>query len=123
MYPELTGLRAGWRCWAGAAGVSKAVTASPKAIHAADRAVVTWSPLGGSHRRRMTVLEIDKFLSPRRRRLRRVDEVVVVSHRETARGLLVHDHDRSEEHTSELQSHSDIVCRLLLEKKNKTNRS
>src|SRR5476649_2973129 len=27
---------------------------------------------------------------------------------------------RSEEHTSELQSHSDLVCRLLLEKK-KTN--
>src|SRR5438132_3709193 len=25
--------------------------------------------------------------------------------------------DRSEEHTSELQSHSDLVCRLLLEKK------
>src|SRR5437588_2376 len=29
---------------------------------------------------------------------------------------------RSEEHTSELQSHSDIVCRLLLEKKNKTKK-
>src|SRR5947207_9758907 len=30
---------------------------------------------------------------------------------------------RSEEHTSELQSHSDLVCRLLLEKKkHKTNR-
>src|SRR5260221_10218491 len=28
---------------------------------------------------------------------------------------------RSEEHTSELQSHSDIVCRLLLEKKKKYN--
>src|SRR5438034_10936588 len=28
------------------------------------------------------------------------------------------DADRSEEHTSELQSHSDLVCRLLLEKKN-----
>src|SRR2546430_13111317 len=27
---------------------------------------------------------------------------------------------RSEEHTSELQSQSNIVCRLLLEKKNKT---
>src|SRR5438132_2048103 len=27
-------------------------------------------------------------------------------------------HERSEEHTSELQSHSEIVCRLLLEKKN-----
>src|SRR5260221_9856003 len=28
-------------------------------------------------------------------------------------------HGRSEEHTSELQSHSDLVCRLLLEKKKK----
>src|SRR5476649_3002418 len=28
-------------------------------------------------------------------------------------------HERSEEHTSELQSHSDLVCRLLLEKKKK----
>src|SRR5947207_11190175 len=27
-------------------------------------------------------------------------------------------HRRSEEHTSELQSHSDLVCRLLLETKN-----
>src|SRR5438034_4562497 len=31
---------------------------------------------------------------------------------------------RSEEHTSELQSHSDLVCRLLLEKKkNKKNKT
>src|SRR5438034_11826225 len=34
-----------------------------------------------------------------------------------------HQHERrrprSEEHTSELQSHSDLVCRLLLEKKKK----
>src|SRR5260221_3993001 len=30
---------------------------------------------------------------------------------------------RSEEHTSELQSHSDLVCRLLLEKKNKESRN
>src|SRR5437588_6053273 len=29
---------------------------------------------------------------------------------------------RSEEHTSELQSHSDLVCRLLLEKKKKRTR-
>src|SRR5438034_6603364 len=29
---------------------------------------------------------------------------------------------RSEEHTSELQSHSDLVCRLLLEKKKKKKR-
>src|SRR5438034_8839047 len=30
---------------------------------------------------------------------------------------------RSEEHTSELQSHSDLVCRLLLEKKNNSQTS
>src|SRR5260221_9066578 len=30
---------------------------------------------------------------------------------------------RSEEHTSELQSHSDLVCRLLLEKKKKKKSS
>src|SRR5437588_5918107 len=30
---------------------------------------------------------------------------------------LVTKRKRSEEHTSELQSHSDLVCRLLLEKK------
>src|SRR5688572_31069608 len=30
-----------------------------------------------------------------------------------------HDQSRSEEHTSELQSQSNLVCRLLLEKKKK----
>src|SRR5690242_21125664 len=39
-----------------------------------------------------------------------------------------HRHDRraaarSEEHTSELQSHVNLVCRLLLEKKKKTNQT
>src|SRR5438034_5940896 len=33
--------------------------------------------------------------------------------------LIAGANQRSEEHTSELQSHSDLVCRLLLEKKNK----
>src|SRR5947207_9284000 len=37
------------------------------------------------------------------------------SHSNTSRN-----ESRSEEHTSELQSHSDLVCRLLLEKKNQT---
>src|SRR5437773_9480694 len=36
-----------------------------------------------------------------------------------AAGFLVD--ERSEEHTSELQSHHDLVCRLLLEKKNRVN--
>src|SRR5204862_8094310 len=31
-------------------------------------------------------------------------------------------HGRSEEHTSELQSRRDLVCRLLLEKKNESSR-
>src|SRR5438034_2593268 len=31
--------------------------------------------------------------------------------------------ERSEEHTSELQSHSDLVCRLLLEKKKRSKAS
>src|SRR5437773_7859621 len=32
-------------------------------------------------------------------------------------------HVRSEEHTSELQSHHDLVCRLLLEKKKKKKKN
>src|SRR5688572_33406834 len=32
-------------------------------------------------------------------------------------------HDRSEEHTSELQSQSNLVCRLLLEKKKKNKKN
>src|SRR5437773_5705590 len=49
-------------------------------------------------------------------------------HFEAAEHLAIaHDDDtplhrqRSEEHTSELQSHHDLVCRLLLEKKKKNN--
>src|SRR5260221_7416651 len=34
-----------------------------------------------------------------------------------SRGAMSPGKARSEEHTSELQSHSDLVCRLLLEKK------
>src|SRR2546428_7814022 len=36
---------------------------------------------------------------------------------EFAKGLNLASQARSEEHTSELQSRSDLVCRLLLEKK------
>src|SRR5260221_5109319 len=36
----------------------------------------------------------------------------------SAWGISERNRKRSEEHTSELQSHSDIVCRLLLEQKN-----
>src|SRR5436190_11652788 len=43
----------------------------------------------------------------------------VEQHHARQRGPLARlQRERSEEHTSELQSHSDLVCRLLLEKKN-----
>src|SRR2546428_7983623 len=54
------------------------------------------------------------FLFQARRRAAEAD-VVVVNHHLLASDL----DDRSEEHTSELQSRSDLVCRLLLEKKKK----
>src|SRR5438034_2977591 len=41
------------------------------------------------------------------------------SHQEICRAV----DSRSEEHTSELQSHSDLVCRLLLEKKKKKKKN
>src|SRR5260370_26090185 len=49
--------------------------------------------------------------APPRRRERRPRRAVRTPSREGAR--------RSEEHTSELQSHLNLVCRLLLEKKKK----
>src|SRR2546430_12595657 len=41
--------------------------------------------------------------------------------REGAVGVVVAAAGRSEEHTSELQSQSNLVCRLLLEKKKQTS--
>src|SRR3712207_8937694 len=57
-----------------------------------------------------------KLLDPNERHVRQtaffpvIDEIVV---------NLARAEDRSEEHTSELQSRQYLVCRLLLEKKNK----
>src|SRR2546428_4169010 len=46
--------------------------------------------------------------------------VVLVQHQRHVAAQQPHV-DRSEEHTSELQSRSDLVCRLLLEKKKRRN--
>src|SRR5438132_10171971 len=45
------------------------------------------------------------------------DTVIATLALALAAGARINEASRSEEHTSELQSHSDLVCRLLLEKK------
>src|SRR5260221_10843851 len=55
-------------------------------------------------------------------RHQRFEDVLRRHRRDAGRGQSLEEAaagDRSEEHTSELQSHSDLVCRLLLEKKKK----
>src|SRR5439155_23003137 len=44
-------------------------------------------------------------------------------HRSAADHVRAGDHHRSEEHTSELQSRGHLVCRLLLEKKKKKEKT
>src|SRR5947207_12672482 len=46
------------------------------------------------------------------------EELYKILRFENKDALRIEEMFRSEEHTSELQSHSDLVCRLLLEKKN-----
>src|ERR1041385_2658886 len=57
----------------------------------------------------------------RQRRLPRASfyPVLIRDRLERAHGRRAHNDDRSEEHTSELQSRLHLVCRLLLEKKNR----
>src|SRR5882762_171649 len=60
--------------------------------------------------------DVDDFLANfRARHAREVQEVVDQHSHSLGCG------PRSEEHTSELQSHLNLVCRLLLEKKKKKN--
>src|SRR2546427_7396112 len=56
-----------------------------------------------------------------RQRLRRVPVRAAAARAQAATGVSPHRRTRSEEHTSELQSQSNLVCRLLLEKKKKKN--
>src|SRR5256885_13091209 len=56
---------------------------------------------------------------PRRGRFRRAGALRRPAHPSRARGWRPRAAGRSEEHTSELQSPCNLVCRLLLEKKKK----
>src|SRR5688572_31877880 len=69
-----------------------------------DQAYLAAAPQGSIEIGELTALD-------GRATLAQLPEVVVVAKRESA--------TRSEEHTSELQSQSNLVCRLLLEKKKK----
>src|SRR5690554_7418857 len=59
-----------------------------------------------------TVLLFSPFLNMNRKKTRR--KKILITKRNSYQ-------NRSEEHTSELQSRPHLVCRLLLEKKNKQN--
>src|SRR2546427_9961757 len=50
-------------------------------------------------------------------RLQQVDRELARLRADDASHQATGEHERSEEHTSELQSQSNLVCRLLLEKK------
>src|SRR5437773_8434550 len=64
-----------------------------------------------------------RYTSVRRRRSARRDVRRAPTSSSAGAGAPRHapTEERSEEHTSELQSHHDLVCRLLLEKKKKKN--
>src|SRR5438477_2955509 len=72
--------------------------------------------------RHLEAEDADRHVGPGPDVLRHVQHEARLSHRRPRRD----DHEvrglqRSEEHTSELQSHVNLVCRLLLEKKKKKN--
>src|SRR5438034_5857770 len=72
-----------------------------------------YTTLFRSFSRRLLVAELDTVL-----RVFMTNRHIAGEHKHRrARGVGRSDSVRSEEHTSELQSHSDLVCRLLLEKK------
>src|SRR5438034_7050127 len=87
----------------GARAAQSGIQAEP-----ADIAVEQLEP---AVRRQLLRHELDRQIS--------LDHLPQAAYAQThQRGLRERKSDRSEEHTSELQSHSDLVCRLLLEKKN-----
>src|SRR5207237_4527901 len=82
---------------------------------------LSWSPLGGGflgsgasvpekHPRREVMVKLVELLDQTAAKYSVSRTVISLA------WLLKHPNIRSEEHTSELQSHLNLVCRLLLEK-------
>src|SRR5207237_8571683 len=88
-------------------------------------ALPIWSFLLGGFAQRVTFFYAPKILGGRDARkavagegVKRLDEIIQLREVEWRRlgpDLLLSARVRSEEHTSELQSHLNLVCRLLLE--------
>src|SRR5258708_14840873 len=80
-----------------------------------------YTTLFRSHSAVLPVIRLAKLRrpSPRRSNLPKIERPVKFEENTTS--LPSGDHARSEEHTSELQSPDHLVCRLLLEKKNKND--
>src|SRR5699024_12635701 len=93
------------------------LTALDVEIHILQRQVAALSSIA-----EINMLEIDISARHFRNRVFCIFHLrnFIQNFRDTICGCLC-DHDRSEEHTSELQSRFDLVCRLLLEKKKLTN--
>src|SRR5438034_3102818 len=77
-------------------------------------------PIASAHSPTLVESELPKPTVGRLRASIRITATSVLGSVPTT--LAVNSRLRSEEHTSELQSHSDLVCRLLLEKKNNEQR-
>src|SRR5260221_7491236 len=89
----------------------KNITIRPLSMADYEKAVELWSTIEGLKLNESDTPEaVESLLA------RNPDFSTVATDKEEIVGAV-----RSEEHTSELQSHSDLVCRLLLEKKKKKN--
>src|SRR5207249_12031495 len=85
-------------------------------ISAVRRLIAVRQPSAYQHRRVDLGLSVDRFSTAFERCASQNLRVLFQKRSKTGRRSA---QDRSEEHTSELQSRFDLVCRLLLEKKKK----
>src|SRR5260221_10659891 len=99
---------------------------SPRDWTNVARQFIAWNPPNPRPSRRERYASGPRFCSPRRTTRRHIEPNHIVSTRRATFSdtfQAINCLARSEEHTSELQSHSDLVCRLLLEKKKKKRRT